>query len=146
MIDIVDAVTRSRMMSGIRGKNTRPEIALRRALHARGLRYSLHGNALPGKPDIVFTKFRAVCLVHGCFWHRHAGCRFASTPKTREGFWEEKFATNVARDLKVRADLARLGWRVAVIWECSIRKAPDLAEIADRVADWLRSSSGDFEA
>ena len=99
MTDIVDSQTRSRMMSGIRGKNTKPELALRRSLHALGFRYRLHAKGIPGKPDIVMPKYRAVIFVHGCFWHRHAGCRYATVPATRPEFWATKFDANVVRDV-----------------------------------------------
>ena len=94
MADIVDRETRSRMMAGIRSRDTRPELLLRRAIHAHGLRYRLHDRRLPGTPDLVFRRFRAVCFVHGCFWHRHAGCPYATTPSTREEFWQAKFDAN----------------------------------------------------
>ena len=98
MADIVDPETRSRMMSGIKGKNTRPELALRRALHARGFRYRLHDKRLPGKPDLILPRFRAAIFVHGCFWHRHEGCKYATTPATRPEFWQAKFRENAERD------------------------------------------------
>src|SRR4051812_7398106 len=97
-MDIVDRTTRSRMMSGIRNKNTRPEIAIRQALHAAGYRFRLHRRDLPGSPDIVLPRHRIAVFVHGCFWHRHLGCRFATSPKTNQDFWNTKFAANVARD------------------------------------------------
>ena len=97
MTDIVDRQTRSRMMAGIKGKNTKPELALRRALHARGFRYRLHSKNVHGRPDLVLPKHCAVVLVHGCFWHRHPGCRYATNPKTRAEFWEVKFAANVSK-------------------------------------------------
>src|SRR3546814_4200196 len=90
--------TRSRMMAGIRGKDTGPEVTLRRAMHARGFRYRLHVRSMPGRPDLVFPRYKAVVFVHGCFWHRHEGCRYATSPATRSEFWAEKFATNLARD------------------------------------------------
>lgn len=107
-------------MSGIRGTNTRPEIAVRRYLHVRGFRYRLHAKNLPGKPDIVLPKYRTVILVHGCYWHRHEGCRYATTPSTRRDFWLKKFQENVERDRRIRRKLKSLGWRVLVIWECEI--------------------------
>ena len=107
MTDIVDQQTRSRMMSGIRGKNTKPELALRRALHARGFRFRLHSGKVHGRPDLVLPKHRAVVFVHGCFWHRHEGCRYATTPSTRPEFWRAKFDANVARDSAVRTRLPR---------------------------------------
>lgn len=144
MADIVDQATRSRMMAGIRGRNTRPEMALRQALHARGLRYRLHDRKLPGTPDLVFRRFGAVCFVHGCFWHRHAGCPYATTPATRTEFWLTKFEANVKRDRRDRHDLLHAGWRVAVIWECALRKEmqPWLAPNLER---WLRGCEVEFE-
>lgn len=145
MTDIVDPKTRSRMMSGIRSKNTRPEMLLRKALHARGFRYRLHGANLPGKPDLVFPRYRAVCFVHGCFWHRHPGCRFATTPATRAEFWETKFGDNVVRDRDNGALLETRGWRVAVVWECSTRG--DLfPQTIDLLTDWLRGNDPLFSS
>jgi DNA mismatch endonuclease (patch repair protein) len=140
--DIVDAATRSRMMSGIRGANTRPEMAIRRALHRRGFRYRLHSPRVPGKPDLVFPSLRAVVFVHGCFWHGH-DCRFFRAPATRPEFWKEKIAGNRARDAKVRALLSASGWRQMVIWECALRGqgAAAVDEVAGKVARWLRSDT-----
>lgn len=138
MADIVDKATRSRMMAGIGGKNTKPEMVLRRALHAQGFRFRLHVASLPGKPDIVLPKHRAAILVHGCFWHRHADCRFATTPATRPDFWSEKFRQNVLRDQRNLAALRDRGWRVATVWECDIRRG---GEVIDAVAEWLQSGS-----
>lgn len=119
MADVVDRATRSRMMSGIRGRDTKPEKQVRSFLHRAGLRFRLHA-ALPGKPDLVFPKHRAVVFVHGCFWHRHAGCRYATTPSSNAGFWQTKFDANVARDKRVTRQLRREGWRVFVVWSCRI--------------------------
>ena len=141
MIDIVDKKTRSRIMSGIRGKNTRPEMVLRRALHARGLRYRVHVKEIPGRPDIVLPKYRAVVFVQGCFWHRHKGCRFATTPATRSDFWQAKFAANVERDRVVREALSSLGWRMAIVWECALRKSHQTEVAADQVYYWLRTDN-----
>jgi DNA mismatch endonuclease (patch repair protein) len=138
MTDVVDRETRSRMMAGIRGRDTRPEMALRRALHARGFRYRLHGADLPGRPDLVFPRHRAVVFVHGCFWHRHPGCRYATMPATREAFWSAKFDANVARGRAVQAALAASGWRVGVVWECALRDRDDTDSTADAVSAWLR--------
>lgn len=138
MVDVVDALTRSRMMSGIRGRDTKPELLLRRALHALGFRYRLHGRDLPGRPDIVLPRHRAVVFVHGCFWHRHAGCRYASTPATRPDFWADKFRTNVERDLRNQEALLASGWRVALVWECALKKHPAPA-IAEALGEWLTS-------
>lgn len=136
MADIVDKATRSRMMAGIRGKDTRPEIQLRRALHALGLRFRLHAPDVPGRPDIVFPKYRAVILVHGCFWHRHANCKFATVPATRPEFWQTKFTSNIARDKRDVAALLEAGWRVGIVWECALKSA-GAAAIAQNVAAWL---------
>ncbi|WP_175653830.1 very short patch repair endonuclease [Pseudomonas sp. Marseille-P9899] len=122
-MDIVDTATRSKMMSGIRGKDTRPEMIVRRFLHSLGYRYRLHRKDLAGKPDIVIPRLKVCLFVHGCFWHRHSGCRFATTPKTRPDFWKEKFEKNVARDATNRAALEAIGWRVLVIWECQLKTA-----------------------
>ena len=129
MTDIVDRQTRSRMMSGIRGKDTKPEMVLRRALHARGFRYRLHGKGVPGRPDLILAKHRAVIFVHGCFWHRHEGCRYATTPATRPEFWAEKFAANV----------------VATIWECALRKPRSAEQTATAIEEWLLSESRQLE-
>jgi DNA mismatch endonuclease, patch repair protein len=119
MADIVDKKTRSRMMSGIRGKNTAPEKAVRSALHRAGMRFRLHASELPGKPDIVLPRWKAVVEVRGCFWHQHKGCRFAYIPKSRPEFWLPKLKSNVARDRRQAKELARLGWRLFEVWECS---------------------------
>jgi DNA mismatch endonuclease, patch repair protein len=121
MVDVVDSATRSRMMAGIRGKNTKPELLVRKYLHSRGLRYRLHVKELPGKPDLVFPKYKALVFVHGCFWHQHAGCKYAAHPQTREDFWNLKLSENVKRDSYQIAALKELGWRVFVIWECEIQ-------------------------
>jgi DNA mismatch endonuclease, patch repair protein len=117
----VDRLTpehRSWNMSRIRGRDTQPERAVRSALHRAGYRFRLHRKDLPGRPDIVLPKHRTVVFVHGCFWHRHPGCRFAYTPKSRADFWAAKFLANVERDQRNRRDLRRLGWRVITVWEC----------------------------
>lgn len=129
MADIVDAATRSRMMSGIRGKNTAPEMAVRRFLHALGIRYRLHVNNLPGKPDIVLPKYRTVIFVHGCFWHQHPGCRNAVIPKSNVSFWEDKLRSNTARDARHQAALADAGWRAIVIWECQSTDVSHLSKL-----------------
>jgi len=129
MTDVVDKATRSRMMSGIRGKNTKPELIVRSFLHRAGLRFRLHAR-LPGKPDLVFPKYRTVVFVHGCFWHRHKGCRFATTPASNAAFWQEKFVANVSRDAVVKKALRKLGWRVRVIWAC---------QLTPRKLEWLAS-------
>lgn len=141
MADIVDQQTRSRMMSGIRDKNTRPELAIRRALHARGFRFRLHARDVPGRPDVVLPKHRAVILVHGCFWHRHQGCRYATTPSTRPEFWQAKFEANVGRDEAVRSALLASGWRVAVVWECALRTAAQVEVSARLLATWIATQA-----
>lgn len=144
MTDIVDVSTRSRMMAGIGPRNSKPELVLRRALHARGLRYRLHDRKLPGTPDMVFRRFGAVCFVHGCFWHRHAGCPYATDPATRPDFWQAKFGANVERDRRVREALLEAGWRVAIVWECALRG--NRAECAAlRLDHWLHGTARDFE-
>ncbi|RWK28726.1 MAG: DNA mismatch endonuclease Vsr [Mesorhizobium sp.] len=138
MTDIVDKQTRSRMMAGIRGKDTKPELVLRRALHSCGFRYRLHSKGILGRPDLVFPRFRAAVFVHGCFWHRHPGCRYTTIPATRPEFWQSKFESNIARDHVVYADLLRAGWRVATVWECALRKPDRVSATADLLAVWLR--------
>lgn len=125
-MDGMDAAARSALMGRIRGVDTGPEMAVRRAAHRLGYRFRLHCRSLPGRPDIVFPSRRAAIFVHGCFWHRHEGCRKASTPKTRVEFWEAKFARNVERDAEVQQRLRAAGWRVLVIWECEIGRNGDL--------------------
>jgi len=133
------------MMAGIRGKDTKPEMVLRRALHARGFRYRLHGKGVPGRPDLILAKHRAVIFVHGCFWHRHEGCLYATTPATRPEFWAEKFAANVRRDRAAHDALAADGWRVATIWECALRKREKIQPAVARVSEWLLSESRRLE-
>ena len=122
MTDVVDAATRSRMMAGIRGKNTRPELFLRKNLHAMGFRYRLGGKGLPGKPDIVFPKLRVVIFVHGCFWHMHE-CKYFKLPTTNSQFWLEKLEGNVQRDRRVVDELRSKGWTVLTVWECEFRES-----------------------
>jgi DNA mismatch endonuclease (patch repair protein) len=138
MVDVVDKMTRSRMMAGIRGKNTKPELVLRRALHGLGLRYRLHVPGLPGRPDIVLPRHHAVIQVHGCFWHRHERCSFATTPSSNIRFWESKFGETKKRDERNLDALRQLGWRVAVVWECSINQRGG-ETIARKIASWLLS-------
>ena len=144
MPDVVDRRTRSRMMAGIGSRNTVPELVLRRALHARGVRYRLHNRSLPGTPDIVFRQFGAVCFVHGCFWHRHVGCPYTTTPSTREEFWQAKFRANVERDRRNRHDLLELGWRVAIVWECALGRQAERGTVME-FEQWLRGSDRMFE-
>lgn len=109
-------------MSRIKGKDTKPELIVRSILHSMGYRYRLHQKNLPGKPDLVFKKYRTVIFVHGCFWHRHDGCRYAYNPKSRMKFWREKFKATVERDRKKAAELRSAGWKVIVVWECELNK------------------------
>jgi DNA mismatch endonuclease, patch repair protein len=120
MVDVVSPEVRSRMMSGIRGKDTKPEMIVRKGLHAQGFRYKLHQSSLPGKPDLVLPKYGAVVFVHGCFWHGHE-CALFKWPKSREEFWRKKILGNRKRDHKNQEDLLCGGWRVAIVWECSVR-------------------------
>lgn len=131
-------------MASIRGKDTRPELLLRRALHRRGLRYRLHGGNLPGRPDLVLPRFQAVLFVHGCFWHRHESCRYATTPATRVEFWQAKFDANVARDIRNQHDLAEMGWRVGIVWECTTKKRK-IGDLADKVYAWLTGPESNLE-
>lgn len=145
MTDIVDQQTRSRMMAGIGGKDTGPEMALRRAMHARGFRYLLHAKGLPGRPDLVLPKYGSVVFVHGCFWHRHPGCRYTSIPSTRPDFWQTKFEVNVVRDNAARGALLAAGWRVATVWDCAVRKPQQVEVAANLLAAWLRSGAAEIE-
>lgn len=145
MTDIVDKQTRSRMMAGIGGKDTKPELVLRRALHARGFRFRLHSRNVYGRPDLVMPKYRAVVFVHGCFWHRHEGCRYTTNPSTRQEFWQAKFEANVVRDGSVRMRLLDDGWRVATVWECALRKSDQAAVSIEFLLTWLASDEGQIE-
>lgn len=144
MVDVVDSATRSRMMSGIRSANTKPELRLRRALHAKGFRFRLHDRSLPGCPDIVLPRWRAVIEVRGCFWHRHERCRFTTTPATRPEFWAIKFSSNVDRDHRNEALLREAGWRVAIVWECALREN-DVVPLIETIAGWVRSDHAKIE-
>lgn len=128
------------MMSGIRGKNTTPERIVRSFLHGAGLRFRLHAKNLAGKPDIVLPKYRAVVMVHGCFWHRHEGCHYAYAPKSRKSFWQAKFSANIKRDARNSTILRQLGWRVFVIWECQTGQR-SLAILLRRV---IRNQSSNY--
>ncbi|WP_179381740.1 very short patch repair endonuclease [Jannaschia marina] len=138
--DIVSTNVRSRMMAGIRGKNTKPELAIRSALHRRGFRFRLHRKDLPGKPDLVFTSYNAVLFVHGCFWHAH-DCHLFRWPKSREDFWREKISRNIERDWQQREALAEAGWRIGTVWECALKGKTRLPfdSVVDQCAIWLKS-------
>ena len=129
-------------MSRIRGVDTKPELFVRRALHAKGYRFRIHFHALPGCPDLVFTRRHAVIFVHGCFWHRH-GCKKTYDPKSRQEFWQEKFAGNVSRDKRNQHLLARDGWRVLVVWECETESDDTLL---DRVITFIGPARMTHEA
>ena len=140
MTDVVDKVTRSRMMAGIQGKDTKPEIVIRKGLHARGFRYSLHPKGIPGKPDIVLPKWRVVIFVHGCFWHMH-GCNLSKLPTSNTAFWGSKLLVNQQRDAVVKQKLLDAGWRVATVWECATRgkrAEQQLPRLLDRLEAWIR--------
>ncbi len=115
-------------MSRIRNQDTKPEVLVRSLLHGMGYRYRLHRRDLPGRPDIVLPRYKTAVLVHGCFWHRHEGCRYAYFPKTRTDFWRAKFRDNVERDHRQREELRNLDWRVVTIWECETRDRGHLQE------------------
>jgi DNA mismatch endonuclease (patch repair protein) len=136
--DIVSPAKRSLMMSGIRGRDTGPEMRVRRLLHARGYRFRLHCRDLPGSPDLVLPKHRVVVFVHGCFWHFHAGCRLAKVPGSRPDFWRTKLLGNRARDAVSIDALQADGWRVLVVWECWLRATRDDEVAAEAIAAWMR--------
>jgi DNA mismatch endonuclease (patch repair protein) len=144
MADVVDQATRSRMMSGIRGKNTKPEWMVRRSLHSRGFRYRLHARDLPGKPDLVLPKYKAAIFIHGCFWHGH-DCHLFKWPSTREEFWRLKIEGNVARDARAIDSLVEKGWRVATVWECGLRCKGGEDAIAEQLVSWLTSGGTRME-
>ena len=133
-------------MSGIGGRNTKPEIVVRKALFAAGFRFRLHRKDLPGHPDVVLPGRRVVVFIHGCFWHSHPGCRHARMPATRKEFWERKLAANVERDRRVRDALLSAGWRVLVVWECATRSCRDREALPALLAGWIEGDavSGEF--
>ena len=145
---VADTVTpdvRRRMMAGIRGKNTKPELAVRSALHRIGFRFRIHRRDLPGRPDLVFPKYNAVVFVHGCFWHGH-DCHLFKWPSTRTEFWRQKINSNVVRDRKHHLALADDEWRVATIWECALkgRSRLPIEIVAERCAAWLESDEAEI--
>lgn len=146
MADIVPPDVRSRMMSGIRGTNTKPELILRSGLHRAGFRFRLHDKRLPGKPDMVFPRWRAVLFAHGCFWHGH-DCHLFRWPKTREEFWQAKIARNREVDARTDAQLREAGWRRGIVWECALkgRERLPIEDVIARCAAWLRSDSPELE-
>lgn len=140
MADIVSPETRSRMMSGIRGKNTKPELQVRKGLHAAGFRYRLHERSLPGKPDIVLPRYRAVIFVHGCFWHGH-NCHLFRWPSSRKEFWKQKIEGNMRKDAESRNALGGAGWRIMTIWECAVkgRNRLPFGTVIAETSRWLQS-------
>ncbi|MYA17423.1 MAG: DNA mismatch endonuclease Vsr [Gammaproteobacteria bacterium] len=146
MVDRVDRATRSRIMASIRGANTTLELAVRKALHARGFRYRVHVKGLPGRPDIVFRRFNAVIFVNGCFWHMH-DCSLFRRPTSRPAFWEEKLLRNRERDARVRGELHAAGWRCLTVWECSIRGSErrEFGEVVEHIARWLTGEQSQSE-
>ena len=121
-MDVFSPEKRSKVMAAIRGRDTGPELAVRSIVHRLGYRFVLNDSSLPGSPDLVLPRLGTVIFVHGCYWHRHRGCRYATTPKSRRAFWQAKFDANVARDRRSSARLRRLGWSVLTIWECQLRE------------------------
>ncbi len=143
MVDVVDPATRSRIMSGIRSKNTKAEVEIRKKLFASGFRYRLHDSRLAGKPDIIFPRYKAVIFVHGCFWHAH-DCNLFKMPSTRIDFWQKKFKRNSEKDEENYRNLTQLGWRILTIWECSFRGAgknreKEIDGIVQKAVKWLHS-------
>lgn len=143
MADVHDPATRSYNMSQIKGKNTKPELLVRKFLHANGLRYRLHDKALPGKPDIVLPKYKTVIFVHGCYWHRHKNCKYASTPSTNEGFWNAKFAQNLKNDQKHQQSLLQSGWNVIIIWECHLKPTKYQETLNEYLIEKIREGSSE---
>jgi len=133
-------LNRSQVMSHIRGKNTKPEILVRKELHARGFRFRLHNKKLPGSPDVVLPKYGVAIMVNGCFWHGHKGCRYATKPKSNVEFWEAKIARNRHRDEVTEAHLHALGWHVITIWECELRGAASATSRLDALAEEIHKA------
>lgn len=146
MADVVPPAVRSRMMAGIRGRDTKPELMLRRGLHARGFRYRVSPRNVPGKPDMVFPKYRAVIFAHGCFWHGH-DCHLFRWPSSREDFWRPKILRNRERDREVREHLEKAGWRIGTVWECALKGRGRLQPeaVIRRLAEWLPSDLPQIE-
>ena len=136
MVDHVTKTRRSAIMSAVHGKNTAPEILVRKAAHRLGLRFRLHRRSLPGQPDLVFPKWQTVVFVNGCFWHQHPGCQRAILPKSKIRFWRRKFEQNVQRDIANYARLAEMGWRVVILWQCQLGRPGTI----ERATDLLRAN------
>jgi DNA mismatch endonuclease (patch repair protein) len=141
MADFLTPQERSQRMALIRSRDTSPEITLRRELHRLGMRHTLNNSQLPGKPDLVFPRHRAIVFVHGCFWHRHAGCNIATTPKSNPLFWQAKFDRNVERDSRVSLELAAQGWRVYAAWECGLQSGTRARATAEHIARLVRGGA-----
>lgn len=146
MSDVVTPEKRSLMMSGIRGKNTKPELLIRKLLHGKGFRYRLHDKKLPGKPDMILPRYHAVILIHGCFWHNH-DCHLFKWPSSNESFWKEKLTKNKSVDKRSYQQLQAAGWRILVIWECALKgkQRRPVEQIADDIITWLITSACDAE-
>jgi len=127
VVDHVDHAKRSLIMAAVHSKDTKPEMAVRKLAHGLGYRFRLHVASMPGRPDLVFPSRYKVIFVHGCFWHRHPKCRYATTPKTQVAFWESKFCANMARDRRIRRELKQMGWTVLTVWQCELKKPEKLA-------------------
>jgi len=132
-------------MSSVRSKNTRPELRVRKYLWFHGIRYRVHIKDLPGSPDIVLQKYKAVIFVHGCFWHGHQGCRKSRLPTTRSSFWMDKRKANLERDARKISELIQLGWRVAVVWQCVLEKPEIFSYIMNNLERWIISNNTYFE-
>lgn len=146
MVDVVDRRTRSKMMSNIKGHNTKPELLVRSALHKRGFRYRLHDKRLPGKPDLVFPKYKAIILINGCFWHGH-DCHLFKWPSTRQAFWHQKIGQTRQRDAANLIEYQRLGWKTLTIWECALKGKNKLGikETIETAVRWLQFDENDAE-
>lgn len=141
MVDVVLPEDRSRMMAGIKGKNSRPELLVRRLLFASGYRFRLHRRDLPGSPDVVMAGRMVAIFVHGCFWHMHQNCRYAKLPATRPDFWKAKLLANVKRDRLVIEALNAMGWRVLCVWECATRQAKTDNGLQNALRLWIEGDS-----
>jgi len=144
MVDVVDKATRSRMMSGIRSSNTRPEVLTRKALHKLGYRYRLDSKIGKIKPDIVLRNHKVAVFTHGCYWHQHEGCKLAYSDRDYEEKWLKKFETNRQRDQRVLEQLTEQGWRVAVIWECATREAATFSSVIEQLHTWIQSGVSQY--
>lgn len=142
MVDVVSPSVRSRMMSGIKGKNSKPEILIRRMLFGAGYRFRLHRRDLPGTPDIVMSKRKIAIFVHGCFWHAHEGCKYFRVPATRPEFWIAKLQSNIDRDERAFEKLRTMGWRVLCVWECATRESDTAESLLEKMISWIDSDIG----